>query len=633
MKYIKLTGKFILALNILSTIVVAQNPPTPVDDFLIASFCTGNDILWDGTPPAGCTMYWQSSCAGTSLANSGVSYFATTAGTYYIRARNNTTSLWSECRATSPVSGAVVVDDPGNPTGTTPACGSTTLTQDVAGPPAGETWYWQGTTCGTSTLLGTASTYSATSTNTYYIRSREPLAGPMGCWSENCGSIDVTVDALSVGGTVTGGSTICYGAVSGELTLSGETGSVTKWQSSTDSSAWSDITNTNTTYTSGPLTDTNWYRAVVQSGVCASENATPTKVIIKPEPTTITSTSSVANCYSKDENNWVYYVNASNEILTAITDYTGGNFLGSTDVEATIDGSVQNYNGRPYMQRHIGITPATVATSSRVRLYFTQTELDALNTADNSDNYTVNDVRVTKFVGAITSPTGTGTSVSGLTITPNILTNVHAVEFDVSSFSTFFMHFGPVGSPLPIALVDFRAAYKNEQVILNWVTASEVNNDYFTVERSTDMINWEMVAIINGKGNSNKLVYYNTVDDAPYPQLTYYRLKQTDYDGKYEYLDIVTVDCDTSEKDFVITLINITQEKNLIIHFTSAEGELYRVNIFDAMGKQLIEENYIVVEGKNMLQFDVKNFRQGIYMVTIRNDAKNKTIIKKIVVH
>jgi len=76
---------------------------------------------------------------------------------------------------------------------------------------------------------------------------------------------------------------------------------------------------------------------------------------------------------------------------------------------------------------------------------------------------------------------------------------------------------------------------------LDWRTASEINNDYFTIERSVDGVNFEIIDIINGAGNSNNILHYETIDSNPLEGVSYYRLKQTDYDGQFEYSSIVSV--------------------------------------------------------------------------------------------
>ncbi|MCC6252410.1 MAG: hypothetical protein IT238_08120, partial [Bacteroidia bacterium] len=97
------------------------------------------------------------------------------------------------------------------------------------------------------------------------------------------------------------------------------------------------------------------------------------------------------------------------------------------------------------------------------------------------------------------------------------------------------------GSPLPITLLEFNAQPVIDEVSITWTTASEINNDYFNVERSKDGIHFESIAQIPGAGNSHTILNYKTMDAQPYEGVSYYRLKQTDFDGKFEYSTIKSV--------------------------------------------------------------------------------------------
>ena len=97
------------------------------------------------------------------------------------------------------------------------------------------------------------------------------------------------------------------------------------------------------------------------------------------------------------------------------------------------------------------------------------------------------------------------------------------------------------GNPLPVELLSFTGKLNNSQVDLEWETASELNNDYFTVEYSSDGVNFEPIDRIDGKGNYNGLSKYNFTDFNPLQGVSYYRLKQTDFDGKFEYSDIISI--------------------------------------------------------------------------------------------
>jgi len=94
---------------------------------------------------------------------------------------------------------------------------------------------------------------------------------------------------------------------------------------------------------------------------------------------------------------------------------------------------------------------------------------------------------------------------------------------------------------LPVELLHFHANPTNGQVALNWATASEVNNDYFTVERSADKENWDEVVRLDGNGSTNTMNQYSTMDPKPLIGTSYYRLKQTDTNGEYSHSHVVPV--------------------------------------------------------------------------------------------
>lgn len=116
-------------------------------------------------------------------------------------------------------------------------------------------------------------------------------------------------------------------------------------------------------------------------------------------------------------------------------------------------------------------------------------------------------------------------------------------------------------SPLPVELVKFEGYNENHKNILKWHTVSEINNDHFVVERSVDGINFERIGTMDGMGNSTELISYK-YNDLYYIDGTtnYYRLKQVDYDGKFEYSDVIAIDNSESEKKVVKTFNVMGQE-------------------------------------------------------------------------
>jgi RHS repeat-associated protein len=148
----------------------------------------GNTKLTRGTPPGGVTWYWQGkNSSGTSTSNSSSTYTATSSGTYYIRARHNTSRCWSSSRSVS-VSVKAAPSTPSTPS-VQNNCGNTKLTRGT--PPGGVTWYWQGKNSSGTSTGNSASTYTATSSGTYYIRARHNTSR---CWSSSR-SVSVSVKA------------------------------------------------------------------------------------------------------------------------------------------------------------------------------------------------------------------------------------------------------------------------------------------------------------------------------------------------------------------------------------------------------------------------------------------------------
>ncbi|MCW8896664.1 MAG: T9SS type A sorting domain-containing protein [Flavobacteriales bacterium] len=160
---------------------------------------------------------------------------------------------------------------------------------------------------------------------------------------------------------------------------------------------------------------------------------------------------------------------------------------------------------------------------------------------------------------------------------------------------------------LPIELLDFSGEiYDDISNVLKWATLTEVNNDYFTLERSTDAINFETIAVIPGSGNSSTFMNYNFIDVLPNKQIPtyYYRLKQTDFNGKFEYFDMVAISRKKgnqlsafvydnqlniqSEEAFVIQLLDLTgrvvysnesQENIIDLSFLSKGVYIYRIEL------------------------------------------------------
>jgi hypothetical protein len=134
---------------------------------------------------------------------------------------------------------------------------------------------------------------------------------------------------------------------------------------------------------------------------------------------------------------------------------------------------------------------------------------------------------------------------------------------------------------LPVELLSFDAKPVDDNVILNWSTASEINNNYFEVEKSNDGKKFKTFQFVSGAGNSTIQNDYSTVDESPSPGINYYRLKQVDFDGTISYSPIVAVEINSSNVFYVMP--NPAIDK-LELVFGSSGKENLQLTIYNMQG-------------------------------------------------
>jgi hypothetical protein len=178
-----------------------------------------------------------------------------------------------------------------------------------------------------------------------------------------------------------------------------------------------------------------------------------------------------------------------------------------------------------------------------------------------------------------------------------------------------------LSAPLPVELVYFRAKANGSLVDLTWRTASETNNDFFTVERSTDASEWTILTTIPGKGNSTTRTDYAVVDDNPFSGINYYRLKQTDFDGTFSYSDVVSVAVELN--DNIQVYPNPARESFTV----KASFELHaaQVRLYDQLGKQAAITTQ-TGENQRQLVIDSSTLAPGLYILQVTNGRVVRTV-------
>jgi hypothetical protein len=179
-----------------------------------------------------------------------------------------------------------------------------------------------------------------------------------------------------------------------------------------------------------------------------------------------------------------------------------------------------------------------------------------------------------------------------------------------------------IQTPLPITLESFSGKVEEGNAILQWTTASELNNDFFTVERSSNSKNFLPVGDdIKGAGTTQVRQHYKVVDSfVPYGKI-YYRLKQTDFDGQYSYSSVIMLENKPKELKLVALPNPLSQGKELKLRVTSSEPIDFasaHISAFDMAGKSIDITTDSDDSGQIVLNFS-NDQATGLYVVFLRS--------------
>lgn len=168
-------------------------------------------------------------------------------------------------------------------------------------------------------------------------------------------------------------------------------------------------------------------------------------------------------------------------------------------------------------------------------------------------------------------------------------------------------------TPLPVELALFEAhVMDNNSVRLEWRTASELHNDFFTIERSVDGLGWEEVNRINGSGNSSSLISYTAYDTPPFSGTFLYRLKQTDFDEQYTYSEIRRVNIDKMKGSQLLIYPNPFQNQ---INIQGQKADFDRITVHNIFGEDVTSRIKQVSRDESMIVFEMSALSPGVYYV------------------
>lgn len=387
-------------------------------------------------------------------------------------------------------------------------------------------------------------------------------------------------------------------------------------------------------------------RAVLASGFYAFDIATyrcdkrtspalDTAWIYKNVPNTLVEEDRNASCYLTNNGEWVDFYDDTDArpILSILDSLNVGDTdsLHTVDVSVFIEPTVPHYMGRPYLERHWKITPSN-NVGAKVRLYFTQEELDSLyvrtfhGTTGMPFGPSTAYLELWKFdaVPHINATVGssvptvvpytviplTGANRKPLTSTADIF----AIEFEVPSFSHFIL---TVRDPvlLPIELLSFDAELNSEkEVDLTWKLGNVEDLSHFDVLRSGDGQNFEFLEQVSATSALN----YQTLDKTPLGGYNYYRLRIYEEDGSSHLSSIRVVHLPVTQ--ILEVYPNPIKEGDLTIRLSSETNAPLTLELINPLGQIVQTKVQTVQAGQNLFTIDTKSLGQGIYILRIRQN-------------
>lgn len=341
----------------------------------------------------------------------------------------------------------------------------------------------------------------------------------------------------------------------------------------------------------------------------------------------VTATAITINAENGNNNLWVPITGPNGNIIAEI-DANNNNLGNITTSFFTRTGNpVRTGFGNKYLNRNVTINVENnpPATPVSVRLYLTAQELADMVATSGSGVTGIADLSVFKNndpCGTTMASTALGQTVTGRYVQS---TYGHAIQFDVTSFSSFY--FMSSSSTLPFDLFSFTGKAVADNSRLEWVVNNEVDVISYTVERSLDNNTFEKIGTVDAKNIPATNLTYNFIDynAGKLANKVYYRVHSNENNGTKKYTNIIDVSFGALQNVYVNVFPNPVAEKTTVT-INAIADESAQLNVIDNTGRtiQTIEVN--LVKGKNIVQLDLGNYKAGVYYLDINGKAINEKV-------
>lgn len=299
----------------------------------------------------------------------------------------------------------------------------------------------------------------------------------------------------------------------------------------------------------------------------------------------------------------------------ATGDFTGEYFRGLPSDTSNHVSSIKRISSKEYWD----LSRNTGAASVFVTLHWVR--------ADSAGISDLSDLIVCHYSGGQWKDETQSTTTGGIDHYSGSITTANAL----TSFSPFTFGSSSSGAnPLPIELGDFKVVKVDEQTAnVHWVTLTEINTDYFEVQRSTDGIHFTAIGTVKAEGNSNSIVNYNYVDkdlNSLQVNQVYYRLKGVDFDGTETFSRIEVLELTSGLKTGLITSLSPNPFQNIIkLNLNPRISGDIKVVVTDVLGSISLER-VLSQEHSSTHHLDLGNLPNGVYLVSILTNGEKETV-------
>lgn len=237
-------------------------------------------------------------------------------------------------------------------------------------------------------------------------------------------------------------------------------------------------------------------------------------------------------------------------------------------------------------------------------------------------NNSIDNTLIAQRFDTISNKWGDYNGPTGTTVISGTVSSVSTTGSpDVLAANGFFRSWTLASSnvPLPIVLTSFTAECQNFAAHIQWDVATQTDNNFFTVERSPDGINYQTVAVVKGAGTTGTAITYTAVDETPLSGISYYRLSQTDMDGTTTHVKtIVYQPCgnEPTQNAFV------TNQTSVVVQINSLANDEYNITLMNMLGQPVFTENKAVAVGNNTFILPT-NVSDGVYILSLKSDKAN----------